>query len=184
MSREYPDWVDPWKAAEGRRTFSGSMPMSRMPRLMALLDPPAGEARFTARFGFDEQQNVVIRIVVDAELPLICQRSLRRYLERVHRESELGVLGSLAEEPLLPGNYEPVLVESGRLALQTLVEDELLLGVPQVPRDPEVGEVHVTAAAPELAEAVETAAAEESRRPFAGLAEEMKKRSRHRDEDR
>lgn len=183
MSREYPDWIDPWKAAEGRRTFSGSMPMSRMKRLMILLDPPAGEARFSARFGFDEQRQVVIRIEVDAELPLICQRSLERYLEPVHRQAVLGVLATLAEESVLPGHYEPVLAEHGRLALQDLVEDELILGVPQVPRDPGVAEVRLTCAGPDDAEAAEAQAAEKSK-PFAGLADEMKKRAGRRNKDR
>jgi uncharacterized protein len=183
MSREYPDWVDPWKAAEGGRTFAGSMPMNRMTRLLPLLAPPAGEAHFSARFGFDDQARVVIRIEVDAELPLICQRSLERYLEPVHRETLLGVIATLAEEVLLPGNYEPVLAEHGRLALQDLVEDELLLGVPQVPRNPAIAEVRLTLTDPQ-AEEREEQGAPPARKPFAGLAEQMKKRARDRDKDR
>lgn len=189
MSREYPDWVDPWKAAEGRRSFGGSMPLGRMDRLLPLLDPPVGEARFTAQFGFDDQQQVVIHIEVDADLPLICQRSLGRYLEPVHRESVLGVMGALEEESLLPGDYEPVLAEQGRLALQDLVEDELLLGVPQVPRDPSVPEVQVSVGgagrsveAPGAEGGTAPAARPEAgpepesvRRPFADLAERMER---------
>lgn len=183
MSREYPDWVDPWKAAEGRRTFSGSMPMRRMARLLPLLDGPAGEARFAARFAFDSQQRVTIRIEVEAELPLICQRSLERYLEPVRRESLLGVMRDLAEERLLPGNYEPVLAENGRLALLDLIEDELLLGLPQMPRNPAVAEVRMSLADPRAGRNEEPEAPPE-RKPFAGLAEELKNRARNRDKDR
>lgn len=179
MSRDYPDWVDPWKAAEGRRSFAGSMPMSRMRRLLPLLDPPVGEVRFSARFAFYEHEQVAIELIVEAELPLICQRSLARYLEPVHREVLLGVIGAPAEETLLPGHYEPVLVEHGKLALQDLVEDELLLGMPQVPRNPAVGEVRVSTAdwpVTEHPEQQEPAA----RKPFAGLAERLQKQARER----
>lgn len=164
------------------------MPLGRMDRLLPLLDPPVGEARFTAQFGFDDQQQVVIRIEVDADLPLICQRSLGRYMEPVHRESVLGVVTAIEEESLLPGDYEPVLAEQGRLALQDLVEDELLLGVPQVPRDPSVppvqvavGDVGSTVEAPGVGQAgsgSRTGAAPEResvRRPFADLAERMER---------
>lgn len=178
MSREYPDWVDPRKAAEGRRTYGGSMPMGRMKRLLPLLDQPVGEARFTARFGFDDELRVVIRIEVQAELPLICQRSLGRYIETVRRNSLLGVMDELAEEELLPGHYEPVLAEHGRLALANLVEDELLLGLPQVPRNPETEPVELSLAEPPSAAVTESPAA--GRKPFAGLAEQLKKQRRER----
>jgi len=138
MSREYPDWLDPWKAAEGRRTFAGSMPLKRMPRLAPLLAGNEGEAQFSAAFSFDQQQRVTIHLDVAADLPLVCQTSLDTYLEPVRRASLLGVMEDLAEEAMMPENYEPVVAVNGRLALQDLVEDELLLGMPQVPRKPEV----------------------------------------------
>lgn len=173
MSREYPDWFDPRKAAEGRRTFTGSVPLVRMERLRPLLANCDGDAHFTARFEFDAQGRVTILIEVEASLPLICQRSLEPYLEPVHRRSLLGVIENLAEESLLPENYEPVLVELGRLAMLDLVEDELLLGLPQVPRNPDCDAIGFPArddVSPELATS-ETPV----RQPFAGLAEQLKK---------
>lgn len=173
MSREYPDWLDPRKAAEGRRTFTGSIPLVRMERLRPLLAHSGGDARFIAGFEFDAQGRVTILLEVEASLPLICQRSLEPYLEPVHRRSLLGVIGDMAEEPLMPGNYEPVLVEPGRLAMLDLVEDELLLGLPQVPRNPKFNAIELPASdsdSPHLA-----ASEIPVRQPFAGLAERLKK---------
>lgn len=198
MSREYPDWLDPWKAAEGRRTFAGSMPLKRMERLVPLLAGNEGEVRFTATFDFDQQSRVTIHVTVDAELPLVCQTSLETYLEPVRRASLLGVMENLAEETMMPENYEPVLAVNGRLALQDIVEDELLLGMPQVPRKPQSGpdSGHVAAAGDSVAaagkesggvqtsdrqtggqvgEVTESAEREAVRQPFAGLAEQLKK---------
>ena len=173
MSREYPDWLDPRKAAEGRRTFSGTMQLDRMSRLRPLLAGSGGEARFTAGFGFDPQARVTISIEVDAQLPLICQRTLEPYLEPVHRRTLLGVMESMAEESLMPENYEPVLAENGRLALLDLVEDELLLGMPQVPKKPEAGASQAGIGQQDVPGPA--AHQEPMRQPFAGLAEQLKK---------
>jgi uncharacterized protein len=176
MSREYPDWLDPWKAAEGHRTLAGSMPLKRMPRLQPLLANSEGEVRFSAAFEFDQQARVTINVAVDGQLPLICQRSLEQYLEPVHRQSVGGVIENIGEEAMMPENYEPVLVENRRLALLDLVEDELLLSLPQVPRKQQLadaGDVRVK----DGQETVQTGGVrrEEVRQPFAGLAEQMKR---------
>lgn len=187
MSREFPDLLDPWKAADGRRSFQGTMPVRRMQRLTPMLAPENGgsargapvhwpDVAFSARFGYDEQGTVIVDLRVEAELPLVCQRSLEPYVERIVRRSRLAVIETVAEQDRLPDDYEPVLVESGRLALVDLVEDELLLGLPQVPRNPAVAEI-----GPEAGAADESAAPEDERepthRPFADLAGLLRKRS-------
>jgi len=136
MSREYPDWISPNRAAEGKRIFSGTIPLKRMRRLAALLVDTQGEASFTAVFRIDLEQRVIIDLQVEAALPLICQASLEEYDEQVNRSSELAVINDDSEQFDLPDNYEPVVTENGRLAIASLVEDELLLGLPQIPRKP------------------------------------------------
>src|SRR5210317_1678587 len=94
MSREFPDLLNPWKAADGRRTFEGTMPLARMQRLLPLLAPRQAEggastsadavtdapvawndAWFRADFAHDGQGNVTVELWVEAELTLVCQRS-------------------------------------------------------------------------------------------------------------
>ena len=184
MSREFPDWVDPWKAADGRRAFQGTMPLKWMKRLSPLLAPsdPAGapdtewqDARFSATFGYDRQGTVTVHLDVQAALPLVCQRSLETYFEKVSRHSVLAVVESIEEQDLVPEHYEPVLAEHGRLALLDLVEDELLLAVPQVPRNPELQAVRHSTDAGALTvnegEDDRGDAAERTHRPFEDLAE-------------
>jgi uncharacterized protein len=181
MSLEYPDWLDARRAAEGRREFSGTMSLARMTRLVPLLASSDGFAWFSAGFGFDEQGKVAIRIEVEAELMLICQRSLEPYSELVKRSSVLGVIEDIAEEDSLPEHLDPVLAENGRLALLELVEEELLLGMPQVPRKPEqAAESSVTGADLVTSEHQ----AEPKQQPFAGLAEQLKKHARDSKKDR
>ena len=152
------------------------MPIDWMGRLAALLAPESESERadveFSAGFRFDRQGLVTIDLTVRAGLPLVCQRSLETYVERVDRRSMLAVIENMADQEELPELYEPVLVEERRLALVDLVEEELLLAVPQVPRSPEAGEL-------ELPEDVSVEASSEdelepTHRPFEGLAGWMK----------
>ena len=179
MSREFPDFVDPWKAADGKRTFEGTMPLQRMRRLAPLLATGTSgpDVRFSARFGHDRQGMVRIRLEVEAELPLLCQRSLEPYLEQVQRHSSLTVIETVDEQGDLPDDAEPVLVEDRRLALLDLVEEELLLAVPQVPRNPDLAAVDMST---DGAPAETTGAGEaETHRPFAGLAGLMSGKEKH-----
>ena len=91
-------------------------------------------------------------------------------MEHISRRSLLGVVEDLAEEDLMPENYEPVLVKQGKLALAELAEDELLLGLPQVPRNPAIDEVAFSTGSGEMPSQTET----RFRQPFANLAEQMK----------
>jgi uncharacterized protein len=182
MSREFPDFVDPWKAADGRRTFQGTMPLKRLERLEPLLAPVNGslenavlardDAWFSARFSYDEQGLVTIRLEVEAELPLICQRSLAPYREKIARRSLLVVIEDASGQDLVPEHYDPVLVENRRMALQDIVEEELLLAIPQVPRNPDVPEIDLSTDGEVRIPSEEEK--EPSHRPFAGLAGLMK----------
>ena len=168
MSRDFPDVLDPWKAADGRRSFQGTIPLKRMARLITLLGSDEGEARFKVSFVYDRQKNLLIKLSVDADLTLICQRSMQPYLEPVSRRSVLMVIRDLAQQDKVGGDYEPLLLENGRLELVNVVEDELLLGVPQVPRNPAVKEVYWSTDGQVVAEPGERK--ERLQRPFAGLA--------------
>ena len=136
MSREFPDWISPGRAAEGKRIFSGTIALSRMKRLTKLLVEAKGDASFIAAFKSDMDKRVIIDLQVEAELPLICQASLEVYNEKVNRRSELAVIDDENQQEDVPDSYEPVLTENGRLAIASVVEDELLLGLPQIPRKP------------------------------------------------
>jgi len=152
------------------------MPLKRMKRLLPLLASDEGSARFSARFGYDEQKELIVDLSVDAELMLVCQRSLEPYRELVRRNSRLAVIEDSAQQEQVPENYDPVLLDHGRLAFLQVVEDELLLGLPQVPRNPALKEIELST------DGVVTSASEpgeeQLQRPFAGLAELLKEKIR------
>jgi len=172
MSREYPDWISPERAAEGKRVFSGTVPLSRMKRLVPLLVSAEGDAAFVAAFRSDIDKRVIVDLQVEAALPLICQASLEVYEELVKRRCALAVIESEDEQDGLPDSYEPVKTDNGRLAIASLVEEELLLGLPQIPRKPGLKKVEYSTAG-ETPESVESAGRDlqdkGKKNPFAAL---------------
>lgn len=120
-----------------RRRFDGRLPLAAMARLSDLLADTEGEARFSLEFGQDVLQVPYAEMHIDAELPLLCQRTLQRFLQPVELRQRLGLIRDEADEPALPPGYEALLVaEDGYLRPAELVEDELILAVPLVPAMP------------------------------------------------
>lgn len=137
MSKQFPDWVDPWTAAEGRRQFAGSLGLGAMDRLAPLLASGEGEAAFQARFRLDGERRPEVTVTVDARVWVTCQVSMEAFELRLQSQSTLVVVGSDAEQDELPPTVDTTLAQGGRLGFSSLVEDELLLALPQVPRKPE-----------------------------------------------
>ena len=120
-----------------RRVLEGEVPLSAMPRLGSLLDASDGLARYRIEFGRDDLHVPYARLWVDAELPLVCQRSLQGFVMPARIEQSLGLIRDEAEEAALPPGYEALLVpEDGRIVPVELVEDELIMAVPVVPVAP------------------------------------------------
>lgn len=138
MSRDFPDWIDVDRAVEGRRQFAGRVPLRGMPRLLELLDAPDDDAEIDFRIDAwrDGQGAARLDVAVAGAVPLTCQRSLQRYMHAIDGNSSIAVIEDEAELAGLPEDLEPKLADNGRLKLIELVEDELLLAVPLVPRDP------------------------------------------------
>lgn len=129
-----PETLDAWRQVTARRGFEGRVRLASLERLADLLAEPEGEAAFSLDFDRDALGVPYVGLVVTAELPLLCQRTLERFLLPVRVEQRMGLMRSEAEEAALPPGYEPLLLdESGELRTLDLVEDELILAVPVVP---------------------------------------------------
>ncbi|WP_374248744.1 YceD family protein [Thermomonas sp.] len=133
-----PEVLDAWRMVAAQREFEGRIPLAAMSRLRGSLHGVEGEARYVLAFGTDTLKLPFVRLRIDAELPLECQRSLQRFLLPVQLEQTLGLLRDEAGEAALPEGYEPLLVPvDGMVRPAELVEDELILALPVVPVSPD-----------------------------------------------
>lgn len=139
MSRDFPDSIDVGRAAQAGRRYAGDAPLQWMPRVLDLLDAPEAERTiaFEVSAAKDRQGVIRLNVQVRGEVPMTCQRSLKRYMQPIEGGSVVAPVASEAEAERLPDDLEPKLVPDGRLKLVELVEDELLLALPLVPLDPE-----------------------------------------------
>jgi uncharacterized protein len=164
MSTTLPPVLDVWRIVAAQRVFEGSMPLSRFARLAGSLADGSSECTYQVQFSRSDTGIDYVDIAVQADLPLICQRSLERFLYPVSVNQRLGLIRHEAQEAALPDDMEPVLVpEDGQLHPADLLEDELILAVPVVAINPEAPEI-------ENVDIEEDIDVEEKPNPFAALA--------------
>jgi len=137
MSQALPENVDAWRMVQARRRFEGKLPLAALTRLAADLAAADGDAAYDLEFGKDEFGVPFLHVRADAVLPLVCQRTLDTFDFPVRVDTRLGLIVHEADEAGLPSGYEPLLLTGdGTLRLADVVEDELLLAVPEVPVKP------------------------------------------------
>lgn len=104
-----------------------------------------------------------LHLQASAELPLICQRCLATVLETIQLDRQFQFVADEAQAAELDADVEhEVLVVARELDLQVLLEDELLLDLPLVPR-------HVACPQPLSVQAV-AGVEPDQKSPFAALA--------------
>lgn len=162
MPAALPELVDPWRMVQARRMFTGTLPLSTLPRLRESLARGEGEVEYEVAFGTDDFGTASLTLKVDARLPLVCQRSLDVFELPVAVHQRLGLIASEADEAGLPEDCEPLLVVDSQLRLKDVIEDELILALPVVALAPGVPLEDVVLGA---ADAAETRA----QGPFAAL---------------
>ena len=133
MSSRTPEFVDPWRLADQKRGLEGKIPLARMPRLEGLLVDRQGMVAFDLAFSRGEKRRPRISGTVQATLALECQRCLEPLRLTLDIHVELAVIEVAAEAEGLPEQVDPILADNGRIRLLDLLEDELLLAIPQVP---------------------------------------------------
>ena len=170
MSAGLPETLDAWRMLAARRSFEGSVPLLSMPRLCGALEQPEGVCRFTLEFDRGTLDVPYVEIRAQAELPLVCQRSLQRFLLPVSVVQRLALVANEGQEDALPEGYEALVLEGeGIIHPLELIEDELILALPVVPVDPASEPVERTwPAKPQESDAPE--GVEASVNPFAVLA--------------
>lgn len=169
MSQHFPERLDPQRFADLGKRIAGYFPLASMDRLAPLLVDAAGRAEF--ELGFERSGGrALIRGWVRADLRLECQRCRAPMLHAVVSDVCLALVEGLDEMETLPEEYDPLMLEEPTVRLADLLEDELLLNLPQVPMH-EPGECEPPASRKDSLEAQAAA----PKNPFAVLAELKRK---------
>lgn len=155
-----PDVLDPFVYAEKHRHLHGELDLARLDRLAGSLLERSGNVSIDLHFARDGRVPCITGRVA-ASLVLECQCCLESMAWPVNVEVSLGVVRTVDESLRLPDSVEALIVGAeGEVSLADIVQDELLLAIPAIPRHPDC----------KLAAASEPVAAERPH-PFAALAQ-------------
>lgn len=145
MSEKFiPEHIDPFRFAEQGLRLDGYVKVIDMHRLSANLGPNNDPVAVQLQFGVDEQGVTYLKGHLETKLTLQCQRCMEPYIYEIISDFVLGIVSTLDEIDALPDGYEPALAKEGQLALRELIEDELILNLPIIPKhEPEVCKVQL-----------------------------------------
>lgn len=137
MSRSLTGWYDPGVLGNQGATLAGEIELEALGRLRELLN--SGEGSVKARFHFQQGRGQCVTVDMDYEvaLQLVCQRCLEPFTIALAERSALALIELDSSEDFAPEGYEPFLMEEAKLKPAALLEDELIMALPLVPRHAE-----------------------------------------------
>jgi uncharacterized protein len=166
-----PPWSQPLdidRLADGGADLDFAVPLAELSGVRSLRTGVTGEVRAHAHFG-RAQGLTVAELRLDGEAVLECQRCMRPLQLPLHVSSRIALIGAEADAARVPEDLEPVLARGGRISMDELITEELLLSLPIVPLHEGAASCAAQAAPAASAQAGET------HRPFARLDELMKR---------
>lgn len=156
-----PKLVDHAKLAEQRAELDGLIPVAQLTRLKELLAGDGGDVRVKLRFRQEKKHRTLVLGECSAKLEVTCQACLEPLQIRVAAKIRTILVPDIEELMTLRQHEDGLVCESGQVAPVDLVEDDLIVAMPMVPRHEE-GECDAIGPVAEPAG--------ETHRPFAALA--------------
>ncbi|MEQ6885180.1 YceD family protein [Salicola sp. Rm-C-2C1-2] len=136
---EIPLSIDALKPFEQGSVREGGLALAGMNRLEPLVIENDGEAMVRLAFYFDDERRRVIEGWIRAELVVQCQRCLEAMRLPVESNFQVGVVDSEAMADQLPASLEPMVSGKRELPIREVLEDELIMCLPDDPVHEESG---------------------------------------------
>jgi uncharacterized protein len=114
--------------------LDGELELASLPRLAGLLHSTAGSVRASLRLRQRGVGSVAATLELDTTVELMCQRCLEPFAQPIKERLELMLVEPEASGASTPEGYEPVELDNGRLLPAGLIEDELIVAIPLVPK--------------------------------------------------
>jgi uncharacterized protein len=115
-------------------TLSGELEIGRLTRLASLLHSDVGSVRATLQFRQRRDGWLALTLGFKAAVQLVCQRCLEPFTHELEDSVNIVVADREAMPATVPTGFEPFELEGGRLQPAQLVEDELIVALPLVPK--------------------------------------------------
>lgn len=125
--------IDLTRLADKSEIFKSELRLSEFERLKEFLADDADIVEFELLFR-NEGKTTEISGYVKTKLALVCQICLKKLAWPVNSQISLAVVSSIEEADSLPDFYEPLIVDKKGVAIKDIIEDELILALPTIPK--------------------------------------------------
>src|SRR5262245_22639905 len=129
--------IDSLEFARTEQILRGSLPVVSLQRLHDALYDTQGLVDFVVQGGQDPRHRPTLTLEVSAALHLKCQRCLGRLDQQLRLDSTLLLASAADGAAALDEDDDEWIEPSAELDIASLVEDEIILGLPYSPRHPE-----------------------------------------------
>ncbi|MAT91041.1 MAG: hypothetical protein CME59_00410 [Halioglobus sp.] len=131
LDEPLPLALDIRKAATRGTGVSGVLKPAQLLRFRALLAGDEGRVEATLSCARDEQDRYIVCVVLEADVTVTCQRCLEAMPLHIASDNTLAVVWTDEQAAALPRHLDPLIVEETACKLHEVVEDELILAMPQ-----------------------------------------------------
>jgi len=115
-------------------TLSGELDIGRLTRLRGLLHSDSGSVRATLGFRQRGDGWLASEVEYRADVELVCQRCLEPFRQELEENVNVVIADSDSLPTTVPTGFEPFELEDGRLQPVQLIEDEVIVAIPLVPK--------------------------------------------------
>jgi len=126
--------VDPFRLAAREEHLQGAIPLKQMKRLISALTSDEGDVLIDVVFSVDLNRVVLLSGSIQTDAKLICQRCMGEMDLPIKLDFQIAFARSEAEMERLPEGYEVTLIEDTPVMLSDIIEDEILLALPPIPK--------------------------------------------------
>jgi len=134
MLIDLPTFIEPQQLAKHHSRLTGQMAVQHLLRLRDSLSEVRGNISVDWQFSLIEHNCIKIEGYINALLPVICQRCLLPMDMAIGLPVALTLLPVGHTENDLPDGYEVITLTNTSISLISLIEDELILGLPIAPK--------------------------------------------------
>jgi len=140
MAKTLPERFNPDLMARDGTRYEAMVPIREFERLRTILASNDGEVRATAVFS-RRKDHIVVGGRIHVAWPLECQRCLEPMTVAIDEPYEFVFVESERAARVLPEALDPVVLdENGQIRVVDLLEDELILHVPAIPKHDDLAE--------------------------------------------
>lgn len=132
-----PKYIHPIELADRGAELKGTLKLKNFTRVSEIVAEKEGEINVALKLGKDIEGIRYLNGTITGKVELICQRCLKTLAYPIEIAVQLSPVYNEAAAQRLPERYEPLIITEDTVLLADIIEEELLLALPMIPKHEE-----------------------------------------------